>query len=99
MWVIHYDSCALNYVPVVYFVYCTLDKDDLFIIDQHASDEKCNYEKFMSQDSKIDIIKITLSMVVNLLTPAHTVLHGIARYDVKGNNTPSTVNDDKSDII
>jgi len=24
-------------------------KDDLFIIDQHASDEKCNYEKFMTQ--------------------------------------------------
>ena len=53
----------------------------------------------MSQDSKIDIIEITLSMVVNLLTTAHTVLNGIARYDVKGNNTPSTVNDDKSDMI
>ena len=43
-------------------IYCTHDKDDLFIIDQHASDEKCNYEKFMTQDSKIDIIEINLSL-------------------------------------
>ena len=91
MWVIHYDSCALNNVPVVYFVYCTLDKDDLFIIDQQASDEKCNYEKFMSQDSKIDIIEINLSMAVNIcpsLKPAHTVNHCITRYDVKGKRLP-----------
>ena len=42
-------------VWVTVLLYQPFLKDDLFIIDQHASDEKCNYEKFMTQDSKINI--------------------------------------------